>query len=116
MKKIQSKSLLCLDVCTRWNSTYLMLNTTQKLERAFERYGEVDPNFRVELGKEDGENGVPLEGDWGNIKMLVLFLEKNYELTLRISDSLYVTSNIFFMKLLRFYVFYILGNKIMIII
>ena len=26
VEKIQSKSLLCLDVSTRWNSTYLMLD------------------------------------------------------------------------------------------
>ena len=30
-EKIQSKSLLCLDVSTRWNSTYLMLESAQKV-------------------------------------------------------------------------------------
>ena len=34
---IQSKSLLSLDVPTRWNSTYLMLKATEKFERAFDR-------------------------------------------------------------------------------
>ena len=32
---IESKSLLCLDVPTRWNSTYLMLETAQKFEKGF---------------------------------------------------------------------------------
>ena len=32
---IESKSLLCLDVPTRWNSTYLMLETAQKFEKVF---------------------------------------------------------------------------------
>ena len=32
---IESKSLLCLDVPTRWNSTYLMFKTTQKFEKVF---------------------------------------------------------------------------------
>ena len=32
---IESKSLLCLDVPTRWNSTYLMLKTTQNFEKVF---------------------------------------------------------------------------------
>ena len=34
---IQSKSLLSLDVRTRWNSAYLMLEATEKFERAFDR-------------------------------------------------------------------------------
>ncbi|GKV24314.1 hypothetical protein SLEP1_g33941 [Rubroshorea leprosula] len=35
--EIQSKKLLCLDVQTRWNSLYLMLDTAEKFEEAFER-------------------------------------------------------------------------------
>ena len=34
---IESKSVLCLDVPTRWNSTYLMLETAQKFEKVFIR-------------------------------------------------------------------------------
>ncbi|KAF2289780.1 hypothetical protein GH714_038615 [Hevea brasiliensis] len=64
-EKIDGKSSLCLDVSTRWNSTYLMLNTAQKYERAFER------------------------------KMAEM-LSHFYELTLHISGSQYVTSNMFF--------------------
>jgi hypothetical protein len=33
MEKINSKTLLCLDVSTRWNSTYLMLDTTLKFKK-----------------------------------------------------------------------------------
>ncbi|KAF2288583.1 hypothetical protein GH714_008923 [Hevea brasiliensis] len=47
-EKLDGKSSLCLDVSTRWNST------TQKYERAFERYESQEPIFRLELG----ENGV----------------------------------------------------------
>ncbi|KAL0005391.1 hypothetical protein SO802_012952 [Lithocarpus litseifolius] len=32
---IESKSFLCLDVPTRWNSTYLMLETVDKIEKVF---------------------------------------------------------------------------------
>ena len=44
-EKIQSKSLLCLDVSTRWNSTYLMLESALKFVAAFERMEEDDGHF-----------------------------------------------------------------------
>jgi hypothetical protein len=34
-KKILFKGLLCLDVVTRWNSTYKMLEGAEKCESAF---------------------------------------------------------------------------------
>ena len=40
IENIESKSLLCLDICTKWNSIYLMLDSAQKIERAFERFEE----------------------------------------------------------------------------
>ena len=44
-EKIQSKSLLCLDVSTRWNSTYLMLESALKFVATFERMEEDDGYF-----------------------------------------------------------------------
>ena len=44
-KKIQSKSLLCLDVSTRWNLTYLMLENAQKFVAAFKRMEDDDGHF-----------------------------------------------------------------------
>ncbi|CAL5390480.1 unnamed protein product [Camellia sinensis] len=44
--KIESKSLLCLDVPTRWNSTYLMLEAAKKFESAFQRMAEEDYNYK----------------------------------------------------------------------
>ena len=38
LAKVQTKAFLNLDICTRWNSTYLMLNIAQQYEKAFERY------------------------------------------------------------------------------
>lgn len=37
IEKIESKSSVCLDVRTRWNSTYLMLDSAVKFESAFNR-------------------------------------------------------------------------------
>ncbi|KAG8503324.1 hypothetical protein CXB51_001365 [Gossypium anomalum] len=96
VEKIECKKMLCLDVCTRWNSTYLMLDTAQNFERAFERFEEQDTNFRAEL--ERGE-GWPSVDDWTNVRDLRDFLEHFYEVTLRISGTSYVTSNNFFDEL-----------------
>ncbi|KAK5839264.1 hypothetical protein PVK06_008040 [Gossypium arboreum] len=93
VEKIECKKMLCLDVCTRWNSTYLMLDTAQNFERAFERFEEQDTNFWAEL--ERGE-GWPSVDDWTNVRDLRDFLEHFYEVTLRISGTSYVTSNNFF--------------------
>ncbi|XP_052882252.1 zinc finger BED domain-containing protein RICESLEEPER 2-like [Gossypium arboreum] len=96
VEKIECMKMLCLDVCTRWNSTYLMLDTTQNFERAFERFEEQDTNFRAEL--ERGE-GWPSVDDWTNVRDLRDFLEHFYEVTLRISGTSYVTFNNFFDEL-----------------
>ncbi|KAG8484996.1 hypothetical protein CXB51_021203 [Gossypium anomalum] len=96
VEKIECKKMLCLDVCTRWNSTYLMLDTAQNFERAFERFEEQDTNFRAEL--ERGE-GWPSVDDWTNVRDLRDLLEHFYEVTLRISGTSYVTSNNFFDEL-----------------
>ncbi|KAK8934889.1 hypothetical protein KSP39_PZI014520 [Platanthera zijinensis] len=44
--EISCKSLLCLDVETRWNSTYLMLETAIKFEKAFNEL-EDQTNFDI---------------------------------------------------------------------
>ena len=100
IEKIQSKSLLCLDVNTRWNFTYLMLDATQKFERAFERFDEMDLYFKSELVLGDV---LPNNDDWKNVRRLVLFLEIFYKLTLKVSGSLYVIANRFFEKLCDIY-------------
>ncbi|KAL1142179.1 hypothetical protein V6Z11_A11G079900 [Gossypium hirsutum] len=66
VEKIKCKNMLCLDVCTRWNSTYLMLDTAQNFERAFERFEEQDTNFRAELEKGEG---------WPNPRQKLKYLE-----------------------------------------
>ncbi|WCJ37927.1 Zinc finger BED domain-containing protein RICESLEEPER 2 [Euphorbia peplus] len=72
-EKIPDKNLLCLDVCTRWNSTYLMLDTAQKFEKAFERYeSDHDPFYIIEL---NADEGVPLSNDWDVVRSLCVMLK-----------------------------------------
>lgn len=44
-ERINYKGGLVLDVATRWNSTYMMLDVALKFEKAFTRYEEEDDKF-----------------------------------------------------------------------
>lgn len=90
IEKIECKKLLSLDVCTRWNSTYIMLDTAQRYERAFVRFEEQDPLMVQEL------QSLPMRSDWQKARFMVVFLENFYDLTVKVSGTKYVTSNDFF--------------------
>ncbi|XP_060216705.1 zinc finger BED domain-containing protein RICESLEEPER 2-like [Lycium barbarum] len=49
LKNIDSKKSLCLDVSTRWNSTYLMLDAAQHFESAFDRFDLEDGGLSTYL-------------------------------------------------------------------
>ncbi|XP_028102777.1 zinc finger BED domain-containing protein RICESLEEPER 1-like [Camellia sinensis] len=99
--KIESKSLLCLDVSTRWNSTYLMLEAAEKFESAYQRMGEEDYNYKhYFLDNEGGERReMPTAEDWDNCRVLLKFLRMFYNATKRFSGSLFVTSNTFYTEI-----------------
>ncbi|CAN1280507.1 Zinc finger BED domain-containing protein RICESLEEPER 2 [Linum perenne] len=82
----ESKKSLCLDVPTRWNSTFLMLQAAEKYETAFEMYALSDRQFRIDLiSKVDSRGGitslgVPDEDDWNDARRIMGFLEyKQYK-------------------------------------
>ncbi|XP_071714655.1 zinc finger BED domain-containing protein RICESLEEPER 2-like [Rutidosis leptorrhynchoides] len=50
--KLESKAMLHLDCPTRWNSTYDMLDTTEKLKEAFNLYESKDRSYVHNLGEE----------------------------------------------------------------
>ncbi|WOL07689.1 zinc finger BED domain-containing protein RICESLEEPER 2-like [Canna indica] len=85
---ITYKGSVCLDVITRWYSTYLMLETALKFRSAF---GRLEEDFIAFVNELDG--GVPTSEDWDSASMLSLFLKNFYEATNRMSGSLYVTCN-----------------------
>ncbi|KAL0545746.1 hypothetical protein IC582_015638 [Cucumis melo] len=88
LEKIVCKSYVCLDVPTRWNSTYMMLEVTVKFEKAFDRLEDEDASYRHDMS--------PNKEDWANARMLIQFLKVFYDGTLKISGSLYTTSNLVF--------------------
>ncbi|KAI9125837.1 hypothetical protein K1719_003255 [Acacia pycnantha] len=67
---------------------------------AFKRYEDKDPYFRFDL-----EDGVPEKEDWMNVRRMTMVLGHFYNLTNRISGSLYVTSNNFFREIYKVYRF-----------
>ncbi|XP_031099749.1 zinc finger BED domain-containing protein DAYSLEEPER-like [Ipomoea triloba] len=89
--EVEAKNSLCLDVPTRWNSTYMMQYTALLFQKVFEVYEDHDNSFKADLD----ENILDFM-DWESIASLVKILKSFYEMTVRISGSLYVTANTFF--------------------
>ena len=60
---IESKCLLSLDVPTRWNSTYLTLDTAEKFEKVFLRMDFKDDSYSSYFFNK--ENSGVLESPYG---------------------------------------------------
>lgn len=98
LEKVDSEAFLSLDICTRWNSTYLMLKTAINFEKVFARYEEEDPLYTLDLNSEKAP-GTPVDSDWENSKKMAEFLGHFYELTLSVCATLHVTVNEFVMDI-----------------
>ncbi|WJX61075.1 cellulase [Trifolium repens] len=95
---VSTKALVTLDVQTRWNSTYIMLDIAEKYEHAFYRLENDDVAYVTNLGSELG--GCPNQADWERARVFVKFLKTFYDATLSFSGSLHVTTNSFFKQLM----------------
>lgn len=74
---ISTKLGLRLDVATRWNSTYLMLESALQYEKAFSSLQLIDRNYCV----------CPTFDHWRREEKIFEFLEPFYEITSLISGS-----------------------------
>jgi hypothetical protein len=79
-----------------------MLQTAQEYEKAFERYSDEDPYYRLELESEKAL-GVPIKSDWEKARKMAQFLKYFYDLTLRVSTTSRQHLTHTFMKLLMFW-------------
>ncbi|CAN1254870.1 Zinc finger BED domain-containing protein RICESLEEPER 2 [Linum perenne] len=91
---IESKKLVCLDVSTRWNSTYLMLEVAEKYEAAFKLLEGNDKNFKYDPNQNE-TLGTPTPFDWNNVRRLMKYLNFLYDLVVRVSGTSYVTTHLF---------------------
>ena len=76
-EKVEYKGMLVLDVPTRWNSTYMMLDVALKFQKAFDRFEEEDEKYLGYFLKEEGGKrkvGPPMEENWANAKVFAQFL------------------------------------------
>ncbi|XP_062151830.1 zinc finger BED domain-containing protein RICESLEEPER 2-like [Alnus glutinosa] len=89
-KTIACNASLTLDVPTRWNSTYTMLEVAVKYERAFDLMIDEDSNFVTYLC-DDGPGkrglGLPNDDDWANVQHFIKFLKVFYDVTMQILAS-----------------------------
>ena len=81
---IEASSGLCLDVPTRWNSTYLMLQSALKYESVFSLLHLDDENYKY----------CPLEEEWIRARKMCKFLFPFYHITTLMSRTSYPTSNL----------------------
>ncbi|XP_028772962.1 zinc finger BED domain-containing protein RICESLEEPER 2-like [Neltuma alba] len=93
LEKVDTTSLVCLDVNTRWNSTYLMLESALKFQKAFERLEDEDDDYEAYFARGSRNEGPPKASDWNKARMFLKFLKVFYDITLMFSSSLDVTSN-----------------------
>nr|KYP64006.1 hypothetical protein KK1_018593 [Cajanus cajan] len=92
---ISSRNLVCLDVLTRWNSTYIMLEVVEKFQLAFEKLEFEDSSYLDYFGLA----GPPTTEHWDKARDFVKFLKIFYEATKIFSSSLHVTIHIAFHQL-----------------
>ncbi|XP_058777231.1 zinc finger BED domain-containing protein RICESLEEPER 2-like isoform X2 [Vicia villosa] len=81
--EITCKKLVCLDVLTRWNATYLMLEAAEKFQFAFEKLEDEDSSYREFFGK----GNPPSSDDWDIARAFSDFLKLFYDATKIFSTS-----------------------------
>ncbi|KAF5455354.1 hypothetical protein F2P56_024943 [Juglans regia] len=88
--QLPSKKLI-LDVPTRWNSTYLMLDAAIQFKEVFPRYGDRDSSFEW----------VPTVEEWGQVENVCQLLAIFNEVTNIVFGSDYPTANLFLSEVWR---------------
>ncbi|XP_024021323.1 zinc finger BED domain-containing protein RICESLEEPER 2-like [Morus notabilis] len=83
---IGDKKWLCQDVPTKWNSTYLMLESALYYRRVFQHLELSDSNYKH----------CPSSAEWDKVEKIKTFLKLFYDATLKFSGTKYPTANLYF--------------------
>jgi hypothetical protein len=75
---ITCRESLCLDVTTRWNSTYLMLESAKPFQVAFDKLDIEDPSYLEYFGN---DSCPPNFDDWDKAHAFMKFLKIFYDAT-----------------------------------
>ncbi|CAH9082244.1 unnamed protein product [Cuscuta europaea] len=104
LAKFSNTSTVPMDVKTRWNATYKMLEVALKFRRVFERMAEewlpFMKYFREKNEKGKVRVGPPSHDNWENAKAFVHFLKKFYDVTLELSASKTPTSQLLYQSMI----------------
>ncbi|CAL1401103.1 unnamed protein product [Linum trigynum] len=105
-EKIVSKKFVSLDVATRWNSMYLMLESAKPFEKAFQTLARNDKKFKKHLNEKKYGNeslGITTSDDWSSVGRLIDYLKLFYDLIVRVSGTSYVTLHFLFDEVCEMY-------------
>ncbi|CAN1749920.1 Putative AC transposase [Linum perenne] len=104
---VNAMSIVCkkkmkLDVPTRWNSNYLMLQSMIPYEKAIVLFKDLNKTYVDELNQKKHDGGMlgpPTLEDFEKVKMMVEYLHRFYLLTNLVSGTTYITSHLFFKEM-----------------
>ena len=89
--RIKENAGLLLDVTTRWNSTYKIIDMALKYQAAFGHLKLIERSYKFH----------PSEDEWRRLKEMCDFLKPFDEIIRLMSGSTYPTSNLYFMQVWR---------------
>ncbi|CAL5353396.1 unnamed protein product [Camellia sinensis] len=84
--KLHHKKKVPMDIPTRWNSTYSMLEAALDLKTAFHRLGQIDKQYKHN----------PSEDEWNVANVICGCLKIFFDATSHFSGTTFPTSNVFF--------------------
>ncbi|CAN1154456.1 Zinc finger BED domain-containing protein RICESLEEPER 2 [Linum perenne] len=106
IKKMKCKKMPLLDVPTRCNSTFSMLDTASAYENALKVLENMESNFVEDLEAKTYQGeviGVPSSSDWESVRVLPSHLKFFSDMTRVASGTSYVTINLFLREVTMFY-------------